>query len=486
MAVKLKVVESSSGIRNVFMRMPFRFGVITKTASPQLTLAVEIEDPDGRRATGYAADFLAYRWFDKRPAKTLADNCQDLIQSVHEARDLYLEAGREGFATPFDLWRRTYPEIVARGLARDFNKLGASFGASMFERCIIDAAGRLTGQTYAALVRSGLGIDLGRMCEELRGQQVDTFLPAQPLQHLHLRHTVGLVDPISAADRAGDPINDGLPETLEDYLDKDGIRYLKVKIAGNADEDIDRLNAIAAVLDRREGPFYISLDGNEQHKQIGDFVDLIARIRATPSLERFYQQIMFIEQPLDRSVALDPSVEAGLRELPQDKPVIIDEADGWPEAFREAIALGYRGTSHKNCKGIYKSLQNIVIASTHNARVGRQELFMSAEDLSVVPVVALQADLASVALLGITHVERNGHHYFRGMGHLSEPEKAAALAAHPDLYERRGDETFLKVKEGMIACASIQVPGMGFACVPDMDRLTPVDAWSFDSLGIQQ
>jgi hypothetical protein len=152
--------------------------------------------------------------------------------------------------------------------------------------------------------------------------------------------------------------------------------------------------------------------------------------------------------------------------------VIIDEADGWLGAFKEAAGLGYRGTSHKNCKGVYKSLHNLAFAAVHNARVGRRELLLSAEDLSNLPVVALQADLASVALLGIDHVERNGHHYFRGLGHLSVAEKAAAFASHADLYERRGDEVFLRIAGGVLECASLQTPGMGFAALPDMARLT--------------
>jgi len=194
---------------------------------------------------------------------------------------------------------------------------------------------------------------------------------------------------------------------------------------------------------------------------------------------------MFIEQPLDRTVALDPSVRPALSVLSRDKPVIIDEADGWPSAFREAVDLGYRGTSHKNCKGIYKSLHNMALVMLRNQRAGWPELFMSAEDLSNVPVVALQADLAAVALLGITHVERNGHHYFRGLGHLTEAEKADALARHPDLYERRADEVFLKITDGMLDCASLQVPGMGFAALPDLASLTPVEQWDFTSLGLE-
>jgi hypothetical protein len=163
--------------------------------------------------------------------------------------------------------------------------------------------------------------------------------------------------------------------------------------------------------------------------------------------------------------------------------VIIDEADGWVGAFEEAVRLGYRGTSHKNCKGLYKSLHSLALAAVHNERRGHDELFLTAEDLSNLPVVPLQADLAAVALLGVAHVERNGHHYFRGLGHLPEAEKAAALAAHPDLYERRDAEVFLKVTDGMLACASLQVPGMGFAALPDLGAMTPVDEWDFASLG---
>jgi Enolase C-terminal domain-like len=483
MPIEIKVVRTRSGIRNAHTRMPFRFGVVTMRAAPLLTIAAEIEDGRGRRATGYAADFLAYRWFDKRPDKSLADNCADLLRAVEVARDLYLEAGTEGHASPFELWRAIWPEIERRALAFGFNRLGASFGSSMLERAVIDGVGRLSGRTYFELVRDDdLGVDLGALSPELRRRSVREFLPARPLARLHVRHTVGLLDPITAADVAA-PVADGLPETLEDYLDVDGISHLKVKVGGVQGEDLARLEAIARVLERRARRFRITLDGNEQYRELDGFLALLEAIRAAPALARLWRQILFIEQPLDRVVAMDPGIARALCALGRAKPVIIDEADDRVAAFKDAVALGYRGTSHKNCKGIYKSLHNLALAAVHNARRSRAELFLSAEDLSNLPVVPLQADLASVALLGITHVERNGHHYFRGLGHLSEAEKADALAQHPDLYERRAGEVFVRITDGMLACASLQVPGMGFAAPPDMAALTPVEEWDFASLG---
>ena len=481
MPIEIKLVDSAAGIVNAHTRMPFRFGVVTVRASPLLTLEVRIEDAKGQRARGYAADFLAFRWFDKRPEKSLADNCRDLIRTVEVARGLYLEAGREGLRTPFALFLDSYPEIERRALSENFNRLGAAFGSSMLERAVIDAVGRLTGRSYFQLVQGNdLGIELGAISPPLAGRKVAEFLPDRPLERLHLRHTVGLVDPITAAD-VGLPVADGLPVTLEDYLDRDGLDYLKIKVSGALAADLARLGAIAALLERRGRRVHVSLDGNEQYPTLDAFLGLVEQIKAR--LPQLWQQILLIEQPLDRAAAMDPAVAPLLEPLSRQRPVIIDEADGWLSAFREASRLGYRGTSHKNCKGIYKSLHNLAFAAVHNERVGRPELFLSGEDLSCLPVVALQADLASVALLGIKHVERNGHHYFRGLGHLSEAEQAAALAQHPDLYERRGSEVFLRIADGTLDCRSLQTPGMGFAALPDMRRLTPVDAWDFASLG---
>jgi hypothetical protein len=480
MAIEVRVVGTRAGIRNAFTRMPFRFGVITMRASPILTLAVEIE-ADGRRATGYAADFLAFRWFDKRPEKSLADNCADLLASVDTAARLYLDAGT---AAPFDLFMATYPAVDRWAQASGFNRLGASFGSSMLERGVIDGLGRALGKSFFALVRDDdLGIDLGRITPELAGMQIGNFLPAAPRSRLHVRHTVGLVDPITAAD-PHDPVDDGLPVTLEHYLRHDGLRYLKIKVGGDLESDLARLEAMAAVMYGVRDSYAISLDGNEQYKAVPPFLDLVDQIKGNPKLEAFWRDVLFIEQPLERSVAMDPAVAGDITRLNREKPVIIDEADGWLTAFREATQLGYRGTSHKNCKGIYKSLHNHVLCHFHNHQIGRSgDWFMSAEDLTNLPVVALQADLASVALLGIDHVERNGHHYFRGLGHLPEEEKAAALDAHPDLYERKDDEIFLRISDGRLDIGSLQCSGMGFSAIPDLDAMTPPTDWDFSSLG---
>ena len=94
---------------------------------------------------------------------------------------------------------------------------------------------------------------------------------------------------------------------------------------------------------------------------------------------------------------------------------------------------------------------------------------MSAEDLTNVPVVPLQQDLATVRALGITHVERNGHHYVRGLGHCSPAERAAATARHPDLYEGDAPRHVSGSRAGTLRVGSLATPGYGVAFEPDLD-----------------
>jgi hypothetical protein len=298
-----------------------------------------------------------------------------------------------------------------------------------------------------------------------------------------VRHTVGLLDPLVATDvAAGARLDDGLPQTLEECIETWGLRHFKLKVGGDVDADLDRIVKIAGVLDRLvAGPYVVTLDGNEQYKTLGDVARLIEAIVREPRLSRLRRSIAFVEQPLDRAVALDPAATEGLAAL--SFPVIIDESDGEMDAFPRAIALGYRGVSTKNCKGIFKSYINrSLIERLNRERPREQRLFMTGEDLTTVPVVPLQQDLATVRALGIPHVERNGHYYVRGLAHCSTRERREATRLHPDLYRGSETEAWLRIEAGQVRVGSLGVPGYGVAFEPDLDSMIPLERWSFDSV----
>ncbi|MCC7288244.1 MAG: mandelate racemase, partial [Burkholderiaceae bacterium] len=100
--------------------------------------------------------------------------------------------------------------------------------------------------------------------------------------------------------------------------------------------------------------------------------------------------------------------------------------------------------------------------------------FMSGEDLTTQAGLAVQQDLALVNLLGIAHVERNGHHYVDGMAALPQAEQRAFLAAHPDLYEHSHGATRLRIRDGRLAIGSLDCTGYASAAMPVWDAMTPL------------
>ncbi len=482
--MRLRPASASFYVRNLRTRLPFRFGVFTLRAVPLLHVALEVEAADGRTARGFAAENLMPQWFDKDPAKTAHDNIRDLLTSVQIAHAVYCQAANAPHSV-WAIWREAYPECRRRGTALGLNGLVASFGSALFERALADAAGRLAGQDVVEMLRHGtLGIRPEEVHPELDPDDLLAWAGEKPSESVALRHAVGLLDPIRPADVPPDGwIRDSLPQTLEECVVEQGLRFFKLKVGGQVDADLDRLTLIAATLDGLIAePYLVSLDGNEQYKCVDAFTALVDSMRARPALSRLLASTAFIEQPLDRAVALDPAAVRGIERL--GVPLIIDESDAELDSFKEATALGYRGVSTKNCKGIFKSFLNRSLAERLNrGRAADARLFMTAEDLTTPPVIPVQQDLATVRALGIGHVERNGHHYFRGLAHCSQRERTQATTLHADLYAGDAREAWLRIRDGRLAVGSIETPGYGVAFDPDLAAMTPLEDWRLESLG---
>jgi len=457
MKVKLEEVERYE--RHVKMRLAFRFGVITVTDATQAVIKVRVSLSDGRTSHGVAAEALAAKWFEKSPEFTDAQNLDQLRRSLDLAIELYRA---QGFDNAFDLFAGTYAEQQKRGAAQELNPLVAAYGPALLDRAILDALGRGTGKSFAAMISGNLpGIRATSLTPDITDSALAPFLAGLKAGwSIDVRHTVGLVDPLTAADRlASERVNDGLPETLEEVVSYYRGRYYKLKVGGDIKADLERLGRIAAVLDAGAGDYRATLDGNEQYDDVEGIVELWRKVEETPALARLVKSTLFIEQPIKRAVALARPVEP----LARLRPVIIDESDGELSSFPAALKLGYSGVSSKNCKGFYKSILN----AARVAKLGAGH-FMSAEDLTTWPGVSVQQDLALVSLLGMTHVERNAHHFIDGMSFAPEGEQKAFVSAHPDLYEKQdGKPARLKARGGKLALSSLNAPG--FAVAADMD-----------------
>jgi hypothetical protein len=465
--------------RDFKLRLPFRFGVITLTEGTQAVVRATVAFEDGRTATGVAAESLGAKWFDKNPAFSDAQNLDQLRQALSLAIGHY--SGR-GWSTPFGLYAATYDDQLRCGAELGLVPLVASYGPALLDRAILDALGRARGFSFAEIIaRNVAGIEaIPELTPDLAGYDLPRFLGGlRASRTIAVRHTVGLVDPIVAADQAPkDRVNDGLPETLEEVVRTYGTRYYKLKVAGDVKADLDRLDRIATVLDRDAGAYHATLDGNEQYDHVEGIAELWRRMRETPALARLVAATLFIEQPIKRASALQKSVAA----LAKLKPLIIDESDGDLASFPAAVRLGYSGVSSKTCKGLYKSILNAARVAKLNSEAGATRYFMSAEDLTTLAGVSVQQDLALVSLLGLTHVERNGHHFIDGMSFASEREQAAFARAHSDLYRRSAGPARLLIDNGQLSLGSLACPGFAVAADMDFAAMRPMPAVPLERL----
>lgn len=461
-------------------RFPFRYGIASMTALPHLWVTVNLV-VDGQPVRGLASEGLAPKWFTKDPATLFEQDLAEMLAVIQNAARIGANAAQTPTAF-FEWWKELYDEQARWAALRAVPCLLANLGVSLIERAVLDALCKAARQPLHVLLPSAaLAIDLGSVRGELRGVSVAEVLAPRPLSSIAVRHTVGLGDPLRAVDIAPhERLQDGLPHALDESIRAYGLTYFKIKVCGKPDIDLPRLREITAVI--TEGcpqSFHATLDGNEQFEDLAAFREFYETLRAEPALAPLFQNLLLIEQPLHRSKALNEDVGSAIAEWTGGPGLIIDEADGSLNDLPRALDLGYSGTSHKNCKGIVKGLANAALLKVRAPAMPRPPI-LSGEDLANVGPIALLQDLAMMAALGIAHVERNGHHYFRGLSMYPQSVQDQVLAVHPDLYHP-ADQGFptLDIRKGCLQLDSVNAAPFGDALDLDASQFPTLKSWIY-------
>ena len=469
-------------LRNLTLRIPFRFGIVLMTHTPHLIVRVTA-GIDGRTVQGFAADNLIPKWFTKDPNKEYRDEIEDMFAVIDHAS----KAASASLPAPsvFALWQTVWRAQEQWARAKNIPPLLSDFGVSLIERAVIDAFCRQARKPFGQAVLDGdLGLQPGEIHPELGTHAAADFLPAQSLRRITARHTVGLADALTLDDLADTNFtDDGLPRALEEIIRAYGLTHFKIKLSGDVAHDRARLRRIAEVIGREASACRFTLDGNENFHSVAPFRALWEELHADPTLTRFLDGLIFVEQPFYRGVALSPALAVELLAWKERPPIIIDESDAALDSLRIALASGYAGTSHKNCKGVIKGIANACLIAQRRRANPATPLHMSAEDLTNLGPVALPQDLAVVATLGIAHAERNGHHYFAGLSEFPAAIQRDALQHHGDLYARHADGfPMVRVRNGAIEIGSVVDAPFGVAFEPDLTHFTPFREWRFESL----
>jgi hypothetical protein len=454
MPYRLAVRDIAFFERPVSFARPFRFGAVVVNATPQMFVRVEIDLEGKGKSTGASAEFLVPKWFDKRPHLLPEDTVTELRRSLLIARELYL--AHSGYETAFGLHAASIAAQVEACAKQDIPPLAAAYGPAEIDKAILDALLRATGANFFDGMAANIaGID-ARLSRDLADDDIAQFLSGRSrLDRVAIRHTVGMDDRIEG--------EGGVADRRENA----GARYFKLKLNGDPDADTERLICIGRELLKLGYGYGVTLDANEQYSDPAALGLLVDRLDRGSALKPIASRLLYIEQPMPRDLTRQSPLGALAR-----RDFIVDEADDSYDAFPVARALGYRGISSKSCKGIYKSVINATRAAKWSA--SGQKCFIAGEDLTCQAGLAVQQDLALGALIGVTHAERNGHHYVDGFGETPAAEAEAFLAAHPDLYVKDGGKVRLAIHDGDLLTGSLTTPGFASAVHPVWSAMSPL------------
>jgi L-alanine-DL-glutamate epimerase-like enolase superfamily enzyme len=358
----IRIVSVDHQFEEFHYRAPYQFGGRSVDRVTILNVNCRVRTMGGgdagKDAWGFGSMTLGNAWaFPAVPheaglgaMKALADALRPLTAACDER------------GHPIDLFRALEPEYLraaaavsaARALPAAIPKLCTLVVASAFDAAIHDAYGKAFGvsayETYGpSFMQRDLSHDLG---PEFKGEYLDRYVPSAPRATTPVFHSVGASDPLEAADvRAR--IDDGLPNTLDEWIPRDGLRRFKIKLnGGNLDADVDRIVRIDRVVTRVQAGRGVTdwkylLDFNEGCPNVAYLLDCLRRVReATPS---GFDRILYIEQPTARDLKRDRANV--MHDAARLRPVVIDESLTDLETLLLAREMGYTGVALKACKG---------------------------------------------------------------------------------------------------------------------------------------
>ncbi|MBI3875419.1 MAG: mandelate racemase/muconate lactonizing enzyme family protein, partial [Verrucomicrobia bacterium] len=321
-----------------------------------------------------------------------------------------------------------------------------------FDIAVHDAYGHLHGKPiYETYNATFLSRSLGDLLKPAAGADVSfagkfpaDFLVAPAPRHLRAWHLVGGVDPIDAGELTGKEPDDGYPVLLADWIRRDGLKCLKVKLRGNDERwDYERLVKVGRIAIANEVE-WLTADFN---CTVTDPVYVNAMLdRLRDEFPRAYGMLLYVEQPfpyeLEKHRIDTHSVSAR-------KPLFLDEsAHDWRHVAlgRE---LGWTGVALKTCKTQTGALLSLCWAKAHGMTLMVQDL--TNPMLAMIPHVQLAAHAGT-----IMGVETNAMQFYPAASKAEEE-------IHPGLYQRR---------EGKLDLSSIQGPGFGYR-VKEIQRELP-------------
>jgi L-alanine-DL-glutamate epimerase-like enolase superfamily enzyme len=403
-----------AGVRTEFeehrYRTPYKFGGVPVDRATILNVTIDAIGADGRHVQGFGSMPLGNVW--SFPTRTLP---YDVTLGAMKALATRIEAFVAGFrdqAHPLEITWQLEPEFmkaaaeesVARKLSEPIPPLAVLVTASPFDAALHDACGKALGRSaFLTLAPDLIGHDLSRYLDDtFRGENLQDSIRTEPVARVPLFHSVGGSDPVRD-DEVTEPINDGLPVTLAEWIRFNNLIRLKIKLQGEDLEwDIARTLAVDEVArsTKPDAGWKYCCDFNEHCPNVDYVIDFLSRIHERS--RACFDSIEYVEQPTSRDVRALPKVN--LLAANKLRPIVADEALTDYESLREARALGYTGLALKACKGQSHS----VLFAAAARKFG---MFLTVQDLTCPGAALVHSAGIAAWVPGTAGLEANARQY---------------------------------------------------------------------------
>jgi L-alanine-DL-glutamate epimerase-like enolase superfamily enzyme len=410
MPSKIRISDVQLGYEEYRYRTPIKFGGVALDRVTILNAKVLVENQQGKTAAGYGSMPLGNVWAFPSNKMSYSETLQ-AMQDVAEKCEEITRSKEAGH--PIEINHHLEPEYldaarkVSGNLPEPIPKLATLVATSPIDAAIHDAYGRLHQRSsYQIIDKQFLPKDVGTLLgADFTDIWLSDHISAEPCARLPLYHLIGALDPLTPQD-VKNPIGDGLPEHLGEWIARDRLTHLKIKL--NGDDlawDVDRVVAVekaAAGTQAQRGctTWQYSLDFNEKCRNVEYLLEFIRRVQEkSPNA---WQRVQYIEQPTARDLKAHPKNK--MHAVSKLVPVVIDESLTDVESLLLARTQGYTGVALKACKGISQSLL-LAAAARHLG------MFLCVQDLTCPGAsLILSAGLAA-HVKGVAAIEANSRQY---------------------------------------------------------------------------
>ncbi len=409
----IRVQEVTFGYEDFLYRTPIKFGGNVVDRVTLLNVHCVVSGGAGRMAKGFGSMPLGNVW--SFPSHTMGYDAtlgamKALAGRIARITGDYGESGH-----PVDINVALEPAYLKAAeetgrelkLPEPIPKLCTLVTASPFDAAIHDAFGKLHGvSSYRTYGSDFMQHDLAHyLLPEFKGEYLGQYVAREPKARMPLYHLVGAVDPILDAD-VKTRINDGLPETLPEWIRYNGLTHLKIKLNGSDVKwDVERVLSVeraAAETQRRRGVarWFYSLDFNEKCPNVDYLLDFLRQVKEkSPAV---FERIQYVEQPTARDLKSHRSNV--MHQASKLRPVVIDESLTDLENLLLAREMGYTGVALKACKGQSQALLMAAAAQ-------KFKMFLCVQDLTCPGASLIHSAGLAAHVPGVAAIEANARQY---------------------------------------------------------------------------